>query len=376
MKFRYHVRESNYLDMLLQQLKLRRRRASNLLMCFLFTFGQMGVLLWYTLFRAEDFSSMAWMWLLSVITFAVQAGFQLCLAWRARGLLRQMKSKQQIASDFWQEHKLELKEGRLTLRCGGQRAVFDCRRLIGSAVEGETLIISFHYDSRRQERVIMPLTVFHDHQQREDFLAALQEAAEARRQEEAAAPEETETRREAPSEYEYCLRYEYDLPTYLRDQRQAYRAMYLLPLAWTVPVLLRLGATAFLLYLLFTSDLSRVVEVLIVLACLVLNTQHIVIFTPLTNISLKRGLRPLLALNPQRQVCAYITKNELVIDNQTLPVTVPLADVRGVRQLAHSIVVYLPKSVPLTLPTDQVEAEAAAEIAQYLSARSSLLRKK
>jgi hypothetical protein len=168
-----------------------------------------------------------------------------------------------------------------------------------------------------------------------------------------------------PDEYGFRFSYDYDLKTYFRDQRQAFRLMYLTPLVWTPPAFIKLGITAYLIYLAIAGNYSIGIETLIIIACIMLNFKHIIMLTPLINLTLRSSLTPMLAEYINQHTDTYITKEKLIVHNKVLYSEVPFSDIRHVRRLPNAIAVYLPKDAILTIPTTNVDARTV-EMAIHL----------
>jgi hypothetical protein len=360
MKYRYKVTKENYLDMLKSQMKQKQRSFPNLFFAFLFTFGQMGILAIYTVFSNPDPELLSWAWPLSITTFLLQAAYQLSFGIQAKSTLKLMIRKGQITDDYWKEHCLEQKDTSLSLRFGSRSGVFDCLQYAGSAEEGTVLLLHFNTIGRRQavERVIVPLTVFKNEAEKAAFLSSLKQTSlQIFKMEEEISS--------IPDEYGFCFSYDYDLKTYFRDQRQAFRLMYLTPLVWTPPAFIKLGITAYLIYLAIAGNYSIGIETLIIIACIMLNFKHIIMLTPLINLTLRSSLTPMLAEYINQHTDTYITKEKLIVHNKVLYSEVPFSDIRHVRRLPNAIAVYLPKDAILTIPTTNVDARTV-EMAIHL----------
>ena len=364
MKYHYRVTEENYLDMLRSQIKQKRRSLSNLFFAFLFTFGQMGILTFYTVFNSPDPKLLAWAWPLSITTLLLQATYQLSFEFQVKSTLKLLIRKGQIPDDYWKEHYLELKKLALTLRFGSKSGVFDCRTYVDSTEEGTVLLLFFQSNNRALERVIVPLAVFKNEAEKAALISALKQTTVQNY----GSDDEVHG---IPDEYNFRFSYDYDLTTYFRDQRQAFRARYLTPLAWTSPVLVKLGITAYLVYLAIGKNYSIGADVLIITVCIILNMQHIMIFTPLINLTLHSSITPMLAEYMNHHTDTYITKEKLMVYNKVLYSEVPFSDIRCVYRLPNAIAVYLPKNAILTIPTTNMDAETVNKAIRFIRMKKS-----
>jgi len=361
-KYRYKVIEENYLDMLKAQLKQKRRSFVNVFFAAIFTLGQLSLLAYYTIFKNPSPELLSWAWPLSIFTVVLQASYQFSIGLQAKSILKLLLRKDQIPKDFWKEHRLELHKSSLTLKFGSQEGAFNCRHLDRTAEEGNVLLLYFNYGDRKtMERIIVPLNVFKSDTDKAEFLTALKEASEIN----VIGADEDEHK--IPEGYRFHFSYDYDIKSYFRDQRQAYRAMYLTGLTWTTPNIFKLLITVFLIYLALSVSLSLEIYILLIIGCILLNVQHIMVFSPLINGMMKRGIDSMMIKYLENHAEAYITDEGIIVDSKTIYSEVPFSDIKHIRKLHNAIAVYLPQNAILTIPVSGVKIETINNAVNFIS---------
>ena len=324
--------------MLQMQLKRKNRSFLSLLITFLCTFGQMGVLIYMIASGAVAGKHIYILGAMSIAIFVLNIVYRLTTHRRAVVALERFKLQGKLSDDFWKQHEFRLDEDSLTIRYGALKSVYSLQEINGY----EELPSSYLIYCKGVVADIVPYTALEDRQQ---FLDTIRDAQHTQVVENAES-----MRDDIPAGYKYHLHYAYTLDSYMAQQREGYRKMYTTKLIFNLHTVIRFLISIYALGYIFINPQPWIV-VLCLAVFLVFNLQHIVTFTPLCNLTIKSGLGDVLAHDPDPETDTYITADSIIIRGSIHALDIPIKDVKAMRRIRDGVALYLPKNVILTIPS-------------------------
>lgn len=269
--------------------------------------------------------------------------------WRySRSELTVMEESGNIQKDFWKEHILRVTKSGITVLCGHIRMESRWETFGGFEQCGDLLLPIFNgepIDLLTQETLqrVGGIEAFRD-----SFTRIGREGIQS-----TAAGQQT-----PPEDCLISLDYSYTLETYLRDQRDARRKMYTTKIPWNRSTLVKWLLISIMIYFIGTSD-SLATKIGSILAILVLGSEYLINFSPLVDRSMRRDLRPTLALQPNGLFQLYEIEDMLLIRGDIFNIDLPLNEVKAIRMIPHGFALYLQSQTILTIPSDTVTDQAA-----------------
>lgn len=358
MELHYTIREETYDRFIRERRKQRMRRPINLFFTIFLVIFPTGLFL----YAAANSLISGWRaGLTGILAVGLSVGNYVMRQryWNgSRSELDVMKENGNIQKDFWKEHTLRITKSEVAVLCGSIHSAFPWQTFGGFEQCGDLLLPIFDGE---------PI----------DLLTP--EALQAVGGEKAFCDSFTEIGREGirsatpgrktpPEKCLVSLDYSYTLERYLRDQRDARRRMYLTKIPWNRSTLVKWLLIALMVYFIGTAD-SMVTVIISILAILGLGSEYFITFTPLVDRSMRRDLRSVLALQPDRSVRLYETDDMLIIRGDIHKIDLPLNEVKAIRRIPHGLALYLQSQTILTLPSDTVKDPSA-----YRSLEDRLLR--
>ncbi|MGI6028767.1 MAG: hypothetical protein ACOX81_05120 [Candidatus Heteroscillospira sp.] len=337
MKLRYKVSEENYIEMLQKQLKRRDRSPISLLITFVCTIGQMGMLIYLIATGGVTGKNVYILGAMSALIFILNIIYRVTTHRRASVTLQRFKLQGKISEDFWKDHEFRLDSDSLTVRFGSLRSVYSLQEINGYEELDSSLLIY----CKGTVADIVPYTAIED---KEAFLEAIREAQHTQIVDNA-----ERLRDDVPASFKYHFNYSYTLDSYLAHQREAYRRLYTTKLILNWHTIIRLFVSLYALGYIFINPKPWVVA-LCIAVFIIFNLQHIVTFTPLCNLTIKSGLGDTLAHKPDPETDAYITADSIIIRGSMHSLDIPVKEVKAMRRIKGGVALYLPKNVMLTIP--------------------------
>ena len=171
-----------------------------------------------------------------------------------------------------------------------------------------------------------------------------------------------EKAREAEEKGSVCtLQYSYTKENYLRDLRDAQRKLYTTRLILTKANAAKLSLIAVLVYAFFnTATVS--LKILYVLLILLLAYEHISVFTPLYGRRLETMLRPILALEPEREARLFLDDDGILILGDIHCLEIPLSEIADIVKTPNAAAVYLRNRSAIPVPIPEGEQRAAFDL--------------
>lgn len=354
MELRYYVSEADYIRRLQAQRKERLRQPLNILFTGIMTVIPLGVFVFswtQGLFAGWSLALLgAAAAALAAANLAVRLGY-----WkRADAELAVMKKTGKVNDDFWKEHRLSVSQEGVSLKSGGYAVQYGWASF-GGFWRSEGLLMPVF---NAQSIDLIPLEALRDLGGPEAFEDAFIRLAKRGLQ-----AEQEEARSRVTGNP--LLRYAYTRETYVRDQRDARRRRYTTRLIWNRAVLAKLLLSGVMIYAAWASE-ALWLRLVYILILLLLNYEHLQVFSPLLKGQLERQLRPVLALRPEREAEVYLTADSVVVEGDVHFLELPLSEIAALRRLPHGAALYLVTQTVLTIPE---EAEGLEEFLRRVEAR-------
>ena len=141
--FRYNVSKDDFTEMSIYVMKQKSARLSAKVKLVLFTVVQMAVIAWL-IFRPSEVSPLVKVLMgIASLIWAFQTFFSYgCYKARAKMMLTNQKDNDPNG-DFWKEHRLQLKDGKVDIAYGDSKASLECAQITGTdETEHLTLLMS------------------------------------------------------------------------------------------------------------------------------------------------------------------------------------------------------------------------------------------
>lgn len=358
MKLRYKVSEEIYIEMLEMQIKRKNRSPLSLIIGFISTIGQLGLLLYMIFSGAVTGTSIIPMVAMSAVILAMSGWYFTATKQRAKVTLRNFKYAKKIPEDFWQMHDLSFDET-LTVRFGTLKSKYN----LGSITGYGELDSAFIIYSGRTVVDIVPYTAVPDKQ---EFIDTINNAKHERMEK-----AQEEFRTSAPEEYKYKFNYAYTLDTYVKQQQEAYRRMYTTTLAYKFSFFMRLLITLYAFGYMVQNPIWYVIVGGVSLIVL-MNLQHIVTFSPLSAMTIKSGIKSLAEEHPDPATTAYITTDAVMIRGSKQAFDIPFSDIKASRKISGGVALYLNGRTVMTIPMPKDETRTEFNtFVKFLSYKSN-----
>lgn len=254
-----------------------------------------------------------------------------------------MQEHKKLGPDFWKTHRLHFSEDGVRLTGGSYSAEYKWESFGGFEELGGMLIPIFN----AQPLDLIPVEKLAQAGGEEAFrstvLALAKKGIKSGFADKAA---------EAEARSCICsLHYRYTKESYLRDLRDAYRKRYTTKLILTKANAAKLSIIAVLVYA-FCTTASLSLRILYILLILLLAYEHISVFTPLYIRRLETMLRPILVLEPQRDVRLFLDDNGITIIGDIHYIEIPMSEIAEICMTSHAAAVYLKSQsvIPVPIP--------------------------
>jgi len=276
MKLTYTVTENDYIRLLTQLIRKKDRRPFAMVTLFLLTAGQMILIAWLCVYRLER-ERWAFFIVWSVLIAAFTVLRRCTVRARARGTLYRLKANAQLPADYWKPHRLEETEDGLRLTYGDVRMLCPPGHFGGYEEHDELLYL--YADAGIFD--IIPAAALASPEKKKTICAGL-DAFRGRAPE--LPPELSEPAGDAVE-----LTVPFGEGEYLRAQVSAYRTMYARYQLAKPNSLVKLAVSVFLIVY-AASRPSAGIAALAAALCLLLNRDHLMAFTPLAGLRIRREL--------------------------------------------------------------------------------------
>lgn len=343
----YKVSEEDYITVLEQQLKQKRKGPIQLSLFLLSTVGQTLAVLYAVLSSRVSGVSAAGLLALSVALTALSFINFFRLRPRAKNFFHLLRARGKISEEFWKLHTLKLEEEKLSVRFGSFSNSCDVTqvRVVDNKVSAYLL-----YLGRSQSIFdLVPYSAFGDETRRAGFAETIRQAAFRRNL------HDSEAIRDFISpDARVLAEFTYDKEDYVKDQRDAFRWMFTTKLAWT-PVSILLLAVACLLIFFAVSD-GRILSILLAAAAaLFLNFHYIRIFSPLIDRKIRRDAQELSPYFPGGRCKVYLdkTRKQIVLSGSIYCMAFSFSEIKAVRKIPGGAAFYLNQNLVFTLPLSE-----------------------
>lgn len=336
MKLRYNISEEIYREMLEMQIKRKNRTPIMLILTFLFTVGQLSVLIYMTLTTEITTATLLTLFGMSVLIIGLTIFYHFSTKMRAKIALNNFKYAKKIPDDFWKHHEFSL-DKTLTVRFGSLKSQYNLSSINGYEELPSAFLIYCH----GKVADIVPYSAIAN---KDDFIDAIKNA-----QQEVQEAIDEAYKASVPTDYKFSFSYCYTMNKYVSQQQEAYRKMYTTKGMYKVSFFLKLLVTLYAGGYIYSSTNiygSIACYILIVLS----NLQHIVTFSPISAITIKRGITPLAKTIKDPSTTVYITTTDVVIRSPQQALDIPIADIKAMRKIKGGVALYLSKTALLTIP--------------------------
>lgn len=251
------------------------------------------------------------------------------------------KSIHRSDDEFWKEHRLTASRDGVVIHCGSLKREYPWAAF-GGFEEFEGLLIPIF---NAQSADLIPLRALDSMGGAAAFQEKFTQLAKASLQ--ALAAQGAENAESAPVALTFS--YSYTADTYIRDQRDAARKRYTTKLFLNRSVMSKFALTVLMIYAISTAN-SAVMVLIYAAIALILNYEHISVFTPLLEKRMRKELRPIIALQPDRKATLTLTNKHLRIAGDLHYLDLPFTDIVMMRKLPNALAFYLTSNTVLTVP--------------------------
>ena len=251
------------------------------------------------------------------------------------------KSIHRSDDEFWKEHRLIASKDGVVIHCGSLKREYPWAAFGGFEEFEELLIPIFN----AQSADLIPIRALDSMGGSAAFQETFTKLAKSSMQ--ALAAQGAENAEPAPVALTFS--YSYTADTYIRDQRDATRKRYTTKLFLNRAVMSKFALTVLMIYAIATAKSAGMVLVYAAIA-LILNYEHISVFTPLLEKRMRKELRSLIALQPDRKATLTLTNKRLRVAGDLHYLDLPFTDIIMMRKLPHALAFYLTSNTVLTVP--------------------------
>lgn len=254
-----------------------------------------------------------------------------------------MQEHKKLGPDFWKTHRLTFSEEGVKLAGGSYSAEYRWESFGGFEELGGMLLPIFN----AQPLDLIPKEKLAQVGGEEIFRSRVLALAKGGIQTGFAGK-----RTEAGERSHICtLQYRYTKESYLRDLRDAHRKMYTTKLILTKSNAAKLSLIAVLVYAFCNSE-ALSLRILYVFLILLLAYEHISVFTPIYMHRLETMLRPILALEPERDATLYLDDSGITIIGDIHYLEISMSEIADIVMTSHAAAVYLKNrnAIPVPIP--------------------------
>lgn len=344
MEIKYTISEAEYAEYLKLHYEKRSKKPWNVFLTLVLTALPVGLFVLCAVRRL--FTGWALAALGAVALVFAAANFLLRtrywkLSASSAPILQEIKKQ---GPDFWKTHRLSCTREGVRLTGGSYAAEYRWESFGGFEELGGMLMPIFNAEPLDLIPAAKLAPYGGEAAFRADFLALAKEGIRAGFAEKAQAAEERGA---------VCsLRYRYTKESYLRDLRDAARKRYTTRLILTKSNAAKLSLIAVLAYAFFHTA-SPSLKILYVLLALVLGYEHISVFTPLFTRRMETMLRPLLALEPERDVRLFLDDGGVTILGDIHYIEIPMAEIAEIEKTSHAAALYLRSGSVIPVPAPE-----------------------
>lgn len=340
----YKISEEDYITVLEQQMKQKRKNPIQLAITFISTIGQTLAVLYMILASRIAGMNALFLAVLSIALTVLSVVNFRNVHPRAKNYLELLRSKGKISEEFWKLHTLKVDDEKLSVHFGSYANSCEITqiRLVDNHVNAYLLYLG----QTQSIFDIVPYSAFGDEKQRTGFSQTILRAAF-----QSALRDSEEIRDSISPEARVLAEFTYDEASYLKDQRDAFRRMFSTKLAWTPLSIVLLVIPCISLFYAF-SDGRIVLILLAVAATLLLNFHYVRIFSPLIDRKIKRGYQELLPYFPDGRYKALLDKaqKQIVLAGSIFCMAFPFSEIKAVRKIPGGAALYLNQNLVFTLP--------------------------
>ncbi|MBQ6292994.1 MAG: hypothetical protein IJK77_03865 [Lachnospiraceae bacterium] len=279
--FRYSVTKDDFTEMTVHIMKQKSAKLSSKIKLVLFTIVQMGIVAWLITLKNDASTTLRVLMGIASVIWAVQTVMSYgCYRMRAKMMLTRQKD-QDPNGDFWKEHRLQLKDGKVEIGYGNAKASLECAEITGTQETGNLTLLM----NGGNIFEIVPKSV----SERSDFKAFLNEVREtaARKLKEA----QEKQRSKVMDSALFLEHLQIPEDEMVRQQVRMKRLSFLTSAGWSmVTLLVLLIPLAILAFTVYTGNLLYIL--LAVVFFFLTNAGTLMIFTPLYKNVVKRQLQP------------------------------------------------------------------------------------
>lgn len=213
MVLNYQVPREAYISLLADMIRRNDRRPIRVLTALLLTVGQLGVVIALCIFKLDAGQRpffLIWSVLLAALTVLRRATVRM----RAKGTLQRLEYSGQLPGDYWDKHRLKIRDGELRLQYGQQ----ECSCALSAISRIDEVHEALYIYCGEAVFDIVPLSAFDGPEQMAAFARKLREMS----REDLSAREEKAKGEALTAE----LRWEMGAREFLNAQYLAYRTLY------------------------------------------------------------------------------------------------------------------------------------------------------
>lgn len=340
----YKISEEDYITILEQQLKQKRKNPIQFFIFLLSTVGQMLAVCYLILSTHPSGGMAAGLAALSFALTALSLVNFLRLRPRAKNYFTALRAKGKISEEFWKLHTLKLDGEKLSVRFGSFSNT--CGIMQVRVVDNKVNAYLLYLGQTQSIFDIVPYSAFGNEKKREEFAETIRQAVFQFNL------RDSETIRDAISPDARVLAdFIYDEKSFLKDQRNAFRRIFTTKLAWTPVSILLLVIPCFLLYYAI-ADGRAVSIILAAAASLFLNFHYIRIFSPLIDRNIRRDAKELLPYFPDGHFKVYLdrARKKIVIAGSIYCMSFAFSEIKAVREIPGCAACYLNQNLIFTFP--------------------------
>ena len=340
----YKISEEDYITVLEQQLKQKRKNPIQLAITFISTIGQMLAVLYMILTSRITGVNALFLAALSIALTALSVVNFRNVHPRARNYLGVLRSRGKISEEFWKLHTLKVDDEKLSVHFGSYSDSCEITRI--RLVDNQVNAYLLYLGQTQTIFDIVPYSAFGDEKQRAEFSQKIRRAAF-----QSALRGSEEIRDSVSPDARVLAEFTYDETSYLKDQRDAFRRIFSTKLAWApLSIVLLVIPCISLFYAL--SD-GRIVAILLAVAVtFLLNFHYVRIFSPLIDRQIKRGYQELLPYFPDGRYKVLLdqAQKQIVLTGSIFCMAFPFSEIKAVRKIPGGAGFYLSQNLVFTFP--------------------------
>lgn len=338
----YKISEDDYITVLEQQLKQKRKSPVSFFLFLLSTAGQTLFIVYMLLTSPPSAAGVVGLLALSVSLTVLSLISFFRVRPRAKNYLATLRARGKISEEFWKLHTLKVEDETISVRFGSFSNSCEITQI--RVEDNRVNAYLLYLGSSKSVFDIVPYSVFGNEKQRLGFADMLRQAALQSHL------RSGETVRDSVSpDARVLTEFTYDKHSYLKDQKSAFRRMFTTKLAWTPLTVLFLAVSCF--FLAYAVSSGRIFSILLAAAAAVLlNFHYIRIFSPLIDRRIRRDARELLPYFPDGRIRVLLdkAKRQIVAAGSIYCIAFPFSDIQAVRRIPGGMAFYLNQNLIFT----------------------------